>query len=208
MRLQEVKNVGRILFWNPEGTFSNFQASSHNLWRHYSLFNHASLHNTLIIPIYIDIKNSVSLVRERTIPIERPPLVVEVSAECRVVSATDFYGRDLGFLDRRLYFFFQVAHQLYSRGWLYPVPDPLLFRKSDRTRHLWICSQELWPLDHRGGYPKHTALQILVSSQWRISRICCLWNDSYFHLTALCPIIYSISCVGDAASWKSYWRKQ
>jgi hypothetical protein len=35
------------------------------------------------------------------------------------------------------------------------VPDPLLLRKSgnagNRTRDLWICSQELWPLDHRGG---------------------------------------------------------
>jgi hypothetical protein len=38
--------------------------------------------------------NSVALVRERTIPTERPPLVGEVSANfadrgCRVVSATD-----------------------------------------------------------------------------------------------------------------------
>jgi len=36
-----------------------------------------------------------------------------------------------------------------------PVPDPLLLRKSgsagDRTRDLCICSQKLWPLDHRGG---------------------------------------------------------
>jgi hypothetical protein len=36
-----------------------------------------------------------------------------------------------------------------------PVPDPLLLRKSgsagNRTRDLWIYSQELWPLDHRGG---------------------------------------------------------
>jgi hypothetical protein len=36
-----------------------------------------------------------------------------------------------------------------------PVPDPLLLRKSgsagDRTRDLCICSQRLWPLDHRGG---------------------------------------------------------
>jgi hypothetical protein len=36
-----------------------------------------------------------------------------------------------------------------------PVPDPLLLRKSgstgNRSRDLWICSQELWPLDHRGG---------------------------------------------------------
>jgi hypothetical protein len=35
-----------------------------------------------------------------------------------------------------------------------PVPDPLLLRKSgsagNRTRDLWVCSQELGPLDHRG----------------------------------------------------------
>jgi hypothetical protein len=34
-------------------------------------------------------------------------------------------------------------------------PDPILLRKSGspgyRTGNLWICSQELWPLDHRGG---------------------------------------------------------
>jgi hypothetical protein len=34
-----------------------------------------------------------------------------------------------------------------------PVPDTLLLRKSDsagnRTRDLWVSSQELWPLDHR-----------------------------------------------------------
>jgi hypothetical protein len=38
---------------------------------------------------------------------------------------------------------------------VFPVPGPLLLRKSgsagNRTRDLWICSQELWPLDHRGG---------------------------------------------------------
>jgi hypothetical protein len=36
-----------------------------------------------------------------------------------------------------------------------PVPDPLLLRKSgsagNQTRDLWICSQEVWPLDHSGG---------------------------------------------------------
>jgi hypothetical protein len=35
---------------------------------------------------------------------------------CHVVSVTDLYSRILGFLDRRRYFFFQVAPQLYSRG--------------------------------------------------------------------------------------------
>jgi hypothetical protein len=52
-----------------------------------------------------------------------------VDRECRVVSATDTHGRILGFLDRSRYFFFQVAPQLYSGGWVDPVPDPLLLRK-------------------------------------------------------------------------------
>jgi hypothetical protein len=35
--------------------------------------------------------------------------------EYRVVSTTDPYGGILGFLDRSLYFFFQVAPQFHSR---------------------------------------------------------------------------------------------
>jgi hypothetical protein len=59
--------------------------------------------------------NSVALVSGRTIPMERLPLVGEVSANflriegCRVVSVADPYGRNLCFLDRSRYFFFQVA---------------------------------------------------------------------------------------------------
>jgi hypothetical protein len=34
------------------------------------------------------------------------------------------------------------------RGSVDFVPDPLLLRKSGSS---WICSQELWSLDHRGG---------------------------------------------------------
>jgi hypothetical protein len=72
-----------------------------------------------------------------------------------VVRATDPYGRNLGFLDRSRYCFFQVAPQLYSRGSVDPVPNTLLLRKSgsagNQTRALWICSHELWPLDHRDG---------------------------------------------------------
>jgi hypothetical protein len=59
--------------------------------------------------------NSVALVRERSIPTEQLPLVSEVSANfCRKrsgVSAADSYGRNLGFLDRIRYFFFQIAPQ-------------------------------------------------------------------------------------------------
>jgi hypothetical protein len=48
-------------------------------------------------------------VRERTTPIERPPLVGEVIANfsvrgCHVVSVTDPYDSILGFLDKARYF--------------------------------------------------------------------------------------------------------
>jgi hypothetical protein len=49
---------------------------------------------------------------------------------CHVVSLTDSYGRNLGFLDWNRYFSFQVAPQLYSRGWVDSVRDTLLLRKS------------------------------------------------------------------------------
>jgi hypothetical protein len=47
-----------------------------------------------------------------------------------VVSVTDPYGRILGFLDGSRYFFFQIAPQIYSRGRVDPVPEPLLLAKS------------------------------------------------------------------------------
>jgi hypothetical protein len=96
--------------------------------------------------------NSVALVRERTIPTEQRPLVGEVSANfCgwRVLhNQRNGFQQvvNLYFLDRSGYFSFQVAPQLSSRGWVDPVPDPLLLTKSgsagNRTRGLWICSRE------------------------------------------------------------------
>jgi hypothetical protein len=44
-----------------------------------------------------------------------------------VVRVTDPYGRILGFLDRSSYFFFQVAPQLYSRGWVDPNICTMLY---------------------------------------------------------------------------------
>jgi hypothetical protein len=106
-------------------------------------------------------KNSVTVDRKRTIPTERPPLVGEVNANLLRVEGIACSAQriptafNLGFLDRSHYFFIQVAPQLSSRGWVGTVPDPLLLRKSgragNRTRNLLICSQKLWPLDHRGG---------------------------------------------------------
>jgi hypothetical protein len=56
---------------------------------------------------------------------------------CHVVTVTDPYGRNLGFL-YRIRYFLQVAPQLYTRALVDPVPEPLLLRKSgsagNRTR--------------------------------------------------------------------------
>jgi hypothetical protein len=46
------------------------------------------------------------------------------------VVSVDPYGRNLGILDQSLCFFFQVAPQLFSQGWVDPIPDPLPLRKS------------------------------------------------------------------------------
>jgi hypothetical protein len=74
--------------------------------------------------------NSMACVRKWTILSDCRLLakLVPTSADrgYHMVSVTDPYG----FLDRSRYFFFQVAPQLYSRGWVDPVLDPLLLRKS------------------------------------------------------------------------------
>jgi hypothetical protein len=68
---------------------------------------------------------------------------------------TDPYVRILGFLDRSRYFFYQVAPQLYSRGWVDPVADPLLFFflvvPGNRTRASGSVAKNSDQLDHRGG---------------------------------------------------------
>ena len=64
----------------------------------------------------------MALVRERTIPTERPPLVGEVSANflriegCHVVSATHPHVRLSLFSGPEPLLFIQVAPQLTSRG--------------------------------------------------------------------------------------------
>jgi hypothetical protein len=76
--------------------------------------------------------NSMVWVRERTIPTERPPLVDEVTANVlRIEGATRSawriprpYSR---FSRQEPLLFYQIAPQLYSRGWMDPVPDRLLF---------------------------------------------------------------------------------
>jgi hypothetical protein len=86
---------------------------------------------------------------------------------------------NLGFLDLSRYFSNEVATQLSSRGSVDPVPAPLLLRKSgsagSRTRDLCICSQKLWPLDHRGGVFREQPLLILKTepnwNRWKLKHV-------------------------------------
>jgi hypothetical protein len=74
--------------------------------------------------------------RDRRLPATLVPYFADRG--CHVVSVTDPRGRLLGSPDRSRYFILQVAPHLYSRGWVDPVRDPLLLRKSgsagNRTR--------------------------------------------------------------------------
>jgi hypothetical protein len=74
----------------------------------------------------------------------------------RVVSAADPHGHWSQFSRTEPLLFIHVAVQLSSRGWVDPVPQPLLLAKSgsagNRTQDLWICSWEHWSLYHRGGH--------------------------------------------------------
>jgi hypothetical protein len=62
---------------------------------------------------------------------------------------------NLSFLDRSRYFSFKYLLIYPHKGWVDPVPDPPLHRKygsaGNRARDLWVRSQEVWSLDHRGG---------------------------------------------------------
>jgi hypothetical protein len=73
---------------------------------------------------------------DRCLPMKLVPTFADRG--CSVISVTDPYSRILGILDRSRYFFCQVAPQMYSRGWVEPVPDPLHFGKcgsaKNRTR--------------------------------------------------------------------------
>jgi hypothetical protein len=72
-----------------------------------------------------------------------------------VISTTNSRGLSSRFSRQEPLFSIQVPPQLFSWGWVYRVPYAIILRKScsarNRTRDLWICSHEFWPLDYRGG---------------------------------------------------------
>jgi hypothetical protein len=119
-------------------------------------------------------------------------------------SAQRIPGRYFGFLDRSRYFFIQIAPQLSSRGWVDPIPDPLLLRKSgsagNRTRDLWICSQELWPLDHNWLLYSWTGLHYTMISGCDVA-ICC----PYISVVMMISIFWFILLLSPLTVNRRFW---
>jgi hypothetical protein len=106
-------------------------------------------------------------------------LVGEVSVNFCVVRMADPQGRNLGFIDRSHYFFFQVAPQLYSRGRVDLVPHPQLLTKWRRESipDPWIC-------DHRPQRRSWIANYLYYNPKWYSYVI---WK--YFDLSVVFPVV-------------------
>jgi hypothetical protein len=93
-------------------------------------------------------KNPMAWVRELTIPTVWPPLIGEVSVNffadkgaSRSQRGGSPYGHNLCFLDRSRYFFFQVAPQLYSRGWVDSLHLTKFGSAGNRTWTSWSVAR-------------------------------------------------------------------
>jgi hypothetical protein len=97
---------------------------------------------------------------------------------CHVVSLTDPYSRILGFLDRTAPFLSSSSSVVFTRlsG---PRSRPTIFFSGSARNRIRICSQELWPLDDRGGPYRISGLNNNYS---RSSCECFLvWNLTQFY---------------------------
>jgi hypothetical protein len=99
--------------------------------------------------------NYMVWVHEQTIPTEQPPLFGEASANlCGWMVPRDQCEGTLWPYSRlsrpKLLLFFQVAPQLYLQGWVHPVPDPLLLRKSGSAGNwTWASGSVARNSDHQ-----------------------------------------------------------
>jgi hypothetical protein len=104
--------------------------------------------------------NSLAWVRERTIPTERPPLVSEVTANfcgLRVPrDQRDGYLRPYSRISRpKSLLFLPSSSSIVLKRQSGPpsrlITSEKIWKRWESNHDPWICSQELWPLDHRGG---------------------------------------------------------
>jgi hypothetical protein len=107
---------------------------------------------------------------------------------------------NLSYLDQSRYISFQYLLIYSHKGWVDHIPDPLLLRKSgsagNRTRDLWVSSQELWLPDYRGG------------RKYTTGRIKCAISEYYLHCTLLaclqtCKTITTLATEGNTLLYNS-----
>jgi hypothetical protein len=111
--------------------------------------------------------NSVALVRERTISTERLPLVDEVSANLcgyRVVAADPLRPYSRISRPEPLLFLWSSSSIILTRlSWPCSWPTTLhkIWQCRESNLNFWIYSQELWPLNHRGGHNPFRSIENL-----------------------------------------------
>jgi hypothetical protein len=167
--------VDQLSYWCPRGQYgcSNNQAGC---WMGHELFMGSIFLMVLVLLITYNKQTLWVLVRKQTVPTD---------AICRRNLVKTFVDRgvlrgqrggsptvvNLSFLDRSHYFSFKYLLIYPHKGWVDSVPDPLLLRKSvsngNRTQDLWVCTQEHWPLDHRGGH-----INYIYTMKYKLQRKC------------------------------------
>jgi hypothetical protein len=170
--------------------------------------------------LWPEVVGAFGRLQKGTIPTNRPPpsskLVQTFSDRARsMVSVTVQKVVNLDFLDRRSYYFFQVALQLSSRGWVDPVPNPLYLTKwgsaGNRNRDLWNCSEVLWPIDHRSGLfillPFTNYVALSWPSLWSSSQSSWLLTQkSWVQFPALPDFLSSSGFgTGPLSPWEDEW---
>jgi hypothetical protein len=122
-------------------------------WRAFDVCMHM---NTMYREIYSFIQSYIPTYRPSGRRLSPQLVPILTGTGCRMVSITDPYGCWSRSSRQEKLLLFQITPEISSQGWLDPVSDPLLIRKNVsaayRTRDLWNCSQEIWPLNHRGGH--------------------------------------------------------
>jgi hypothetical protein len=123
-----------------------------------------------------------------------------VDRGCCAVSAVDPYGRNLGFLDRSRYSFFQSRSSVVLTRLSGPRSTPAtsqnIWKCQESNLDLCMCSQEPWPLNHRDSLRQGLLIQYYIAAS------CCtvyIWLLLYFSiqmqlwLVLLSPLIWNVS---------------
>jgi hypothetical protein len=128
---------------------------------------------------------------ERTIPTEQPPFVSGINANfCGQRVSHGQHGHILCFLDWRCYSFFQVAPQLYSRGWVDTIPDPLLLILSGSAGNRTQTSGSVARNSDHSIYTK-----------WNNNRL--IWKAVDAHLSGF-PQLWHLVPIDHLVQWLGY----